>query len=329
MSALLGERGSARRRRRRSRACGRRRGRPGPRCRRASPWWSGRRSRWAGRCRVVAACRWAPKHLLEVACRPPPRPRSSRGGRTAPSGSTGRSRPARSPSRHTRLESIDAWFQSTWNDEVVEPSGAGGGQRLRDPSRGEAALALDDVHLRGVLPVVVAGPEGEADRARHPDAGGAGGESDERRGRGRVPVEGLRPVLEEERGPGEGVATEAEEVFETQAVADVLRKEPGVRHPGHLVAQGPHGVEAHGLVAGGVRDDVGVVAVGLPEVVVHAGRREPRPRCGPDEMEPPGMTRLGDVVVEQRTERAVDEIEGLELAERRRDRGAPGPTPSP
>src|SRR5665647_2055193 len=42
-----------------------------------------------------------------------------------------------------------------------------------------------------------------------------------------------------------------------------------------LVAQGPHRIQAHRLVAGGVRQDVGVLAVGIGEVVVEAVEQDP------------------------------------------------------
>src|SRR5665647_3481333 len=41
------------------------------------------------------------------------------------------------------------------------------------------------------------------------------------------------------------------------------------------IAQGPHRIQAHRLVAGGVRQDVGVLAVGIGEVVVEAVEQDP------------------------------------------------------
>ena len=73
--------------------------------------------------------------------------------------------------------------------DVAERGGAGCRQRLARASGREAALSLCHVDAGAVLTEAVAGRDGEADRAREPDTGGAGGEAHERRCRGRVTVE--------------------------------------------------------------------------------------------------------------------------------------------
>ncbi len=208
-------------------------------------------------------------------------------------------------------------------DDVVERGGAGGGERLGHAARGEAALALDHVDARGLRPVVLARRQGEADRARDPDPRGAGRELDERCRRRRVPVEGLRAELPEERRRARRVAAEAEQVLEAQALARVLRQEVRVADAGELVAQRPHRVEAHRLVTRRVGDDVGVGAVGLRELVVHRVEEDPGHEA-PGGDRAPGVARHRHVVVEERAQRAVEEVDRLEAGqllrrERRRD----------
>ena len=83
---------------------------------------------------------------------------------------------------------------------------------------------------------------------------------------------------------------------------------------GHLVAQRPHGVEAHGLVAGRVADQVGVRPVGVAELVVHGVEERGRDEAaGRDRAA--GVARRGHVVEEEGAERAVEEVEGLEVVE--------------
>ena len=200
------------------------------------------------------------------------------------------------------------------DDEVVERGGAGGGERLGHAARGEAALALDHVDAGGLRPVVLARGEGEADRARDADAGGAGRELHERRRRSRVPVEGLGAEAAEERRRGDRVAAEAEQVLEAQAVGRVRRQQGRVADAGELVAQRPHRVEAHRLVARRVGDDVGVRAVGLRELVVHRVEEDPRDEAARGDRAA-GVARHRHVVVEERAQRAVEEVDRLEARE--------------
>ena len=67
-------------------------------------------------------------------------------------------------------------------------------------------------------------------------------------------------------------------------------------------------------MAGGEGDDVGVLAVGLAEVVVQAVEEE-RLHEAPRGDRAAGVARGGHVVEEQGAERAVDEVDGLEVGE--------------
>ena len=200
------------------------------------------------------------------------------------------------------------------HDEVGEGGGAGRGERFAHAAGRQPALALDDVHARGVGAVAVGGAEAQPDRAGDADAGGAGGELDERGGRRRVPVE--RPGAEpaEQRRRRDRVPPEPEEVLQAEALLQALGQQRRVGHRRHLVAQGPHRVQAHGLVAGRVADQVGVRPVRVAELVVerveeHGGdEASRRDRAA-------GVARRGHVVEEEGAERAVEEVERLEVVE--------------
>ena len=200
------------------------------------------------------------------------------------------------------------------DDDVGERCGPRGGQRLGDAAGGEPALALHDVHARRVGAPVVPRAEGEPDGAGEPDARRAGRQAHEGRRRRRVPVEGPGAEPDDERRFQHRVAAEAEQVLEPEPLRLVRGQEVRRREARDLVAERPERVEPHRLVAGGVGDDVGVLAVGLPEVVVERVVEERgdeparRDRAA-------GMARGGDVVEEQRAQRAVDEVERLEVAE--------------
>ncbi len=155
------------------------------------------------------------------------------------------------------------------HDHVGEGGGAGRGERFAHAARRQPALALDEVHARRVGAVAVRRADAEADGAGDADAGGARRELDERGRRRRVPVE--RPGAEgaEQRRRRDGVAPEPEEVLQAQALRQARGQQRRVGHRRHLVAQRPHGVQAHGLVAGRVADEVGVRPVRVAELVVH------------------------------------------------------------
>ncbi len=203
---------------------------------------------------------------------------------------------------------------------VAERGGARRGQRLGGAARREAALAFDDVHPRRVGAVEVGRTEGEAQRRGQPDAGGAGGEADEWGGRRRVSVEGLRLHLAEQGCVGDRVASEAEEVLETQLVAELRGQKLGRSGAGDLRAQGPHGVQAEGLVAGGVGDHVGVRAQGVCKVVVEAVEQQAgHETAGRDGTA--GVPRRRHVVEHQGAQGPVDLVEvgeGGELGFRQR-----------
>ena len=208
--------------------------------------------------------------------------------------------------------------------DVGERGGAGRGQRFGHAAGRQAALALDDVHAGGVGAVAVGGAEAQADRARDADAGGARRELDERGRRRRVPVERPGAELAEQRRPGDRVAAEAEEVLQAEALLRARGQQRRVGHRRDLVAQRPHGVEAHRLVAGGVADEVGVRPVRVAELVVHRVEERRGDEAARGDR-PAGVARRGDVVEEEGAERAVEEVEGLEVAQLgRRERPAGG-----
>ena len=206
------------------------------------------------------------------------------------------------------------------DDHVVERGGGSRGERLGDPAGGEPALALDDVHAGRGLPVDVARGEGEADRGRDADPGGARREPDEGCRRRRVAVEGLRAVRAEERRRRLRVAPEAEEILETQPLPDVGRQQPRVGGAGELVAQRPHRVEAHRLVAGGVGHDVGVAAPGARELVLGRVEQEARHEAARGDR-PARVARHRHVVVEERAEGPIEEVDRLEGRELARAEG--------
>ena len=200
--------------------------------------------------------------------------------------------------------------------DVAERAGPGRGQCLRHTAGREPALALHDVHAGRVGAVAVARPEGEADGAGNAHAGGAGGQLDERRRRRRVAVQRLGVEPPEEGCGGDGVPAEAEQVLQPQPAAVVGRQELRSAHARDLVAERPDGVQAHGLVAGGVADDVGVRAVGVVQAVVGGveedGLDEAAGRDGAS-----GVAGGGHVVEEDPAEGAIQEVERLELGDLR------------
>ena len=88
-----------------------------------------------------------------------------------------------------------------------------------------------------------------------------------------------------------------------------------------LVAQRPHGVQAHGLVAGGVADDVGILAVRRAGVVVHGVEQQAGHEV-PGRDGPAGVARGRHVVEEHRAQRAVEQVERLETLQILRRQGA-------
>ena len=160
-------------------------------------------------------------------------------------------------------------------DRVFQAGRAGGGHGFADPPGRHAALPLDDMDARRSAAVIIHGAEGETQRGRDADPGRAGGQAQERGGRRRVAVEGLDPVFQEERGVRQGIAPETEQVLQPELVLFVLGQKFGAADAHHLVAQGPHGVEAEGFVARGIRYDVGILAVGVGDVIVQAVENDP------------------------------------------------------
>jgi len=129
-----------------------------------------------------------------------------------------------------------------------------------------------------------------------------------------MPVERLRPEASEQRRRRDRVAAEAEEVLEAQAPALVGGKETRRADGGDLVAQGPHGVETHRLVAGGVRDDVGIGTVRVADIVLEGIVDDPLDEATRRDGAA-GMPGRGNVVVEEGAQGTVHEIEGLEVGE--------------
>ena len=178
---------------------------------------------------------------------------------------------------------------------------------------------------RAVGAVVVARRHRQADRARQAHARGARRQAHEGRRRRGVPVERPGALGHEERRGGRWVAAKAEQVLEAQALAFVGGQQLGRRQAGDLVAQRPQRVQAHGLVAGRVREHVGVVAVGGAQVVVERVE-EQRGGEAPRRDGAPGMTRGGHVVEQQGAQRPVEQVEGLEGGQVGRREGGVAPT---
>ena len=155
-------------------------------------------------------------------------------------------------------------------NDVGKRGRAGGGQSFAYASRREPAFALCDMDARAVFPVTVTRANGHADGARHADTRSTGGEAHEGRGRRGVTVQSPSVQGHKQWCRSDGVAAKAEQVLETQAMPVVARQEFWRRQTRDLVAQGPHRVKAHRLVARRVRQDIGVFAVGRGEVVVEA-----------------------------------------------------------
>ncbi len=160
-------------------------------------------------------------------------------------------------------------------DRVFQAGRAGGGHGFADPPGGHATLPFDDMDARRSAAVIIHGAEGQPQRGRHADPGRAGGQAQERGGRRRVAVEGLDPVFQEERGARQGIAPETEQVLQPELVLFVRGQKFGAADAHHLVAQGPQGVKAEGFVARGIRDDVGIRAVGVGDVIVQAVENDP------------------------------------------------------
>ncbi|MBS1196050.1 MAG: hypothetical protein H6R33_770 [Actinobacteria bacterium] len=172
--------------------------------------------------------------------------------------------------------------------------------------RGEPALPLDDVHPGGVGPVVVRRRQGQAQGGAEADPGSARGQLHEGGGGRGVAVEGLRGEPAEQRGGLGRVAAEAEQVLEAEAEAGLPGQGLRGADAHDLVPHRQHGVQAQGLVAGGVGEQVGVAAVGVGDVVVHGGEQGGGHEA-PRGHRPPRVARLG-VVEQHRAERPVDQV---------------------
>jgi hypothetical protein len=112
----------------------------------------------------------------------------------------------------------------------------------------------------------------------------------------------------EERRVVDRIATESDEVLQSELPGRIDRQQSGCAEPDHFVPQGPERVETKCLVARGVRDDVGLQSVGVREVVVERIEQQ-----GLDEAarrdRPTGMARARHVVVEHGAERAAGGVE--------------------
>jgi hypothetical protein len=67
-----------------------------------------------------------------------------------------------------------------------------------------------------------------------------------------VAVERLGAELPEQRGLGDGVAAETQEILEAEAELHVSREKLRRPKTRNLVPDRPHRIQPHGLVAGGV-----------------------------------------------------------------------------
>jgi hypothetical protein len=194
--------------------------------------------------------------------------------------------------------------------DVPELSGGRGGKGLGNAPRRHSSLSLDHVNERGHRAVGIHRTEAQAEARRYANARGAGRELDEGGLRGRVAVEGLRLVLGEERRLLRGISPETEEVFQAELVL-LPGEDRGLPHAGALVAERPHRVEPHGLVARGVRHDVRLGALGVADAVIHRIEEN----AGDEPARGDAAARVAGcrhVVVEYAAECSVDEIVVLE-----------------
>ena len=199
-------------------------------------------------------------------------------------------------------------------DRVAERGGAGRGERLGDAPRRESAFALDDVHFRGVAAIAVRQREREPERRGDADTRRAGRHFQERCRRRRVPVERLRLELHEQRRPAGRALAEAEQVLEPQLPAQVGGQQVRCGDARDLVAQRPERVQPERLVAGRVRDQVGVLAIRVRKVVAQGVEQQPLHEAARGDR----AARVAGhrhVVVEQGAQRAVGQVEGFEILE--------------
>ena len=112
-------------------------------------------------------------------------------------------------------------------DRVFQADRAGGSHGFADPPRGHPTLPLDDVDTRRTAAVIIHGAEGQPQRGSNTDPRRAGGQAQERSGRGRMAVEGLDPVFQEERCFRQGITPKTEQIFQTELVLFVLGESSG------------------------------------------------------------------------------------------------------
>ena len=200
-------------------------------------------------------------------------------------------------------------------DGVRESRRGCGCERLRDPARRHAALAFDDMHPRGGLrPVEIDRREREPERRRNPDPRSAGGDRHSGSGRSGMPVEGSCPEALEERRLVGGVAAEPEQVLEAELQPFVGWQEVGGAGVQQLVAERPHRVETERLVSGGVDGQVVLRRIGFRGIGLERGEEE---GCNeaPRRNRAAGMPGGGDEVVEHAGQRAIGEVEALEVGD--------------
>jgi len=127
-------------------------------------------------------------------------------------------------------------------------------------------------------------------------------------------VKGLGTVLEEKRRLRDGVSAKTKEVFESKLVTLFAGKELRSPDSKDFVSKSPEGIKPQGLMSRGVRKDIGVLSIRVGHIVVHRivkdGCHKATRRNGAAR-----VAGRGNVVKEDGTEGAINEIEGLKRSD--------------
>ena len=124
-------------------------------------------------------------------------------------------------------------------------------------------------------------------------------------------VERARAEAGEQRRAGCGIAAETQQVLQSQPVTQFGREHLRRGNAHDLVAQRPEGVETHGLVAGSIGDDVGILAIRLGEVVVQRVKQQSRNKAARGNGTA-GMAGARHIVEENRAQRSIDAVKLIE-----------------
>ncbi len=154
------------------------------------------------------------------------------------------------------------------HDGVVKLAGSGCGEGFVDAPRRHTAFTFQQVDFGCCLAVGIQGTQCKSQSCRNADSACARGDAHKGRGGCRMPVQGFGLIFLVKRCLIRGIASETEQIFQTQLPLN-FRQQFRTPDSNQLVAQGPHGVQAHGFMTRGVHEQIRILSIGIGEIVIH------------------------------------------------------------